>query len=312
MATVNLANITQKGTSAAFNHAIASYPSIWDKYCMNTPSTAGSETYVWPGFLPEPREMLHGRDLQGIMDFTYNVENKEYELSFKIARKTVEDDQHAMIAMRIAEAAQVWAMWKDYLFSFMVYEGDSTTAYATAFDALAFNADTRTIGGSANIDNKLADTSITTAASPTSTEVLSTVRQCLNSMWRFQDDKGRPMTAAAMQQVRVIIPPEFQRAFLEAFNSTVISQSDNPWGRQIGEFDISPFLQATGTDTAFWVCGVGAPRKPYIYQERTPLEIIVYNSTNDVAENNGTKVLCRQRFVFAYGEPRYCVRMDIS
>lgn len=312
MATSVFANITQKGISAAFTHAMSTVPQVWDKHCMQVPSTSKVQTYAWPGFLPKPREFINMRETQGIIDFTYDVTDKVYELTFAIDRVSQEDDQESQIQMRIAEAAQTWATYKDELFAFLVYEGDGTTAVGPAFDALAFHADTRTIGASANIDNLVADSNPSSATAPTATEFLFSMRLALNQIWRFQDDKGRPMTTLAMQNIRCIIPPEYHRAAVEAFNSTIISNSDNPWGRGLAEFDVLPYLQASGTDDSFWVNAIGAPRMPFIYQERTPLEIIVDSDAAHVAKEDKLNVYVRQRFIFAYGEPRYSVRLNLT
>lgn len=311
MATNIFSNITQKGTIANFMQAMANTPTIWEEHVQRVSSTAASEQYVWPGFLPVPREFLSGRNFQGIIDFTYTVTNGEFEMSFLIDRKSMEDDQHGMINSRIQEAAEAWATFKDFQFiTELLVEGDTLT---TTFDGTAFHTDTRTIGGSANIDNASTTVAAADDSVPTSAEFLTVLNTMMSTMSRYQDDQGRPFTATAMNNLRMIVPPEFVRAATEGVNSTLIGGGNsNPWGLNIVEIDSTPYMPAIGTDTAMYLEAVGSNRRPFIYQERTPLEIVVFNGANDVVENNGVKVLTRQRYKFAFGEPRYSIRHDFT
>lgn len=309
MATINLANITSRGTKAVFLEKMATAPNVYQKHCMIVPSDAPDENYVWPGMLPVPREMISGRNLQGIMDFTFTVTNKTYEMSFKIARETYEDDRHGMLNSRITQMAEIWSTYKDSLFATLLSEGDTLT---TTYDATAFHHATRTVGASAAIDN-LRTTAVATTGYPTAAEVLLGLADNIGALARYQDDKGRPgYNAIAMQKLAAVVPPEHERGFVEAMNSTLLSSSDNPWGYQLVEVDVLPYLPAITTDDAYYLSALGAERKPFLCQERTPLEVIVYSSADDIAENDGLKVLSRERFRMGYGEFRRNVRHDYS
>lgn len=302
MATNYFANITTKGTIAQFHQAMETAPNIWRNHTMEIPSDAATETHVWAGTLPIPREFISGRNFQGIRDFTYDVANKTYELSYIIDRESMEDDRHGLINKRTAEAAEVWATFKDSQFATLLTNGDSSTE---TYDGTSFFDATRTIGASAALDN--IDTSaISNNNHATPTEAGIATEQALGLFAGYQDDQGRAgYNSQASTKLRVIGHPQYLRGFLELFESAFISQSDNPWGKGLGEFDPLPYLTAADLQVFFTV--VGSTRKPFIYQERTPLEIIVFNNKNDVAENNGVMVLCRQRYRLAYGEFRRCI-----
>jgi len=309
MATINLSNITDRGTKAVFLEKMATAPNVYEKHCMMVPSDAPDEQYVWPGLLPVPREMISGRNLQGIMDFTFTVTNKTYEMSFIINRETLEDDRHGMLNSRIQQMAEVWATYYDYLFAALLSEGDTLT---DTYDGSAFHHGTRTVGASAAIDN-LRTSAVSTTGYPTAAEVLLGLQDNLAAMSRYQDDKGRPgYNALAMRRMAAIIPPEYERGFSEAINSTLLSSSDNPWGKGLIEFDVLPYLPAVTTDDAYYLSAIGAERKPFLFQKRDELEVVVYNDGKDIAENDGLKVLSRQRFRFGYGEFRRNVRHDYT
>jgi len=302
MATNFFANITQKGTLAQFSQAMETAPNVWKQHVMTIPSDAATETLVWAGTLPIPREFISGRNFGGIRDFTFDIINKTYELSYIIDRESMEDDRHGLINQRTAEAAEVWATFKDSQFATLLEDGDSDT---TTFDGTSFFDATRTIGASVALDN-IDTTNITTTTAPTSTEAGAAIHANMILLATMQDDQGRDgYNAIAMQKLRVIGHPQYQRAFQELFESTEISNSSNPWGMGLGEFDPLPYL--TASSVQHFTTAIGSKRMPFIYQERTGLEIVVFNGQNDVAENNGVMVLCRQRYLLAYGDPRRCI-----
>jgi phage major head subunit gpT-like protein len=305
------ANITQKGTESDFHQALELQPNIWENHVMRIDSTAASEQLVWPGFLPEPREFINGRNLVGIRDFTYTVTNKTYELSFMIDRESMEDDQHSMINMRISEGAEVWAGFKDSQFATLLINGESATLGIDTLDSSAFHLATRTIGASGTIDNT--DTAaISSDNDPTLAQCQTAIKGIITKMDRFLDDTGdRPFNAGARSQKRLVIPTEYVRRFRETVNAALVGGGDsNPYFENICELD--ELLYLTDADNAVYMSYVGSTRKPFIYQERTPLEIIVRNEPGEVAENDGVLVLCRQRYRLGYGDPRRNLRYDFT
>lgn len=299
--------LRNKGATAAFNEALATIPSVWQNHCMNVPSTTNAETFVFPGYLPVPREFVDSRSFQGMRDFTFTLTNNTYELSLIINRTHWEDDQKALIRARISEAAEAWATFKDSLFATLLTNGN--VSGNNGFDGTTFHTDTRTIGASANIDNNTTSAA-TTGTIPTAAELLAEMAIIKALMWRYEDDQGRPFNNGAISKLRLVVPPSYERACLEAFTSTLLGGgNDNPFGKNLAEFDVLPYL--TG-DTEMWVNAVGSSRLPFIYQERTPLEVIVLDDAASVAEADGVKLLTRQRFIFGYGEPRRSVLHTFS
>lgn len=289
-----------KGVEAAFHQKMDAIPQVWPNHCQTLNATTEVMPYAFPGFLPNPREFISGRQFQGILDFTFNVTNKEYELSFAIPRKYFEDDQTGLINARIMEAAEVWAVFKDVQFTTLLT--DANVAGSNAWDGTVFHTDTRTIGSSANIDNNLTSAAAT-GTIPTAAEFIAAVGTARATMVRYQDDTGRAsFNVAAITKLRTIIPPTYRQAAMEAVNSTLLGGGNsNPFGQGLTEIDELPHL--TG-DAEMWISAVGSERMPFIFAPRTQLEIVVNQSTEDVAKNNAIEVYCRQRYVFTYGEPR--------
>jgi phage major head subunit gpT-like protein len=308
MATTVLPNVIVKGVSRLFHQAMEATPTIWDKHCSIYNSTTAVENYAFPGFMPEPREFISGRHIQGLMDFTYAVTNKEYELSIIIQRKLFEDDQTGLVAERITEMAEAWATYKDKQFADLLTNGN--VAGNLGFDGTLFHTDTRTIGSSANIDNNTTS-NIGDTSAVTSSEFLLDLAVIKGTMLRYQDDQGRAgYNANAINNLRVVIAPPHEGGVRQALNASFITEGSTPAGSRenvfkgMAEFDVLPYLSG---DTECWFNAVGAARKPFIYQERTPLEIVVMDDDKNVAYHNGVVVLARQRYVMTYGDPRRSV-----
>ncbi len=302
--------ITQRGVNAAFMEAIDAAPNVWDTHTTKVDSKVPSELYTWLGTVPEPREHLGARIFQQFNEFSFTVENNSYELSFIIDRDSFADDSQNAAQNRIAEVAEAWANYKDSLFAAILAAGPTST---DTFSGDAFYKDTHVVGQAtaATLDNLLTHDA-TDHDAPTSAEILTTLNACLVALHRMVTDKDtQGFNRGAMTRVRAIIKPEFERAFTEALESTQIGSSSNPWGLGLIEgFDVMPDI-AAGTDI-FYVNALGAKRGPFYYQQREPLEIQVLNGADDVAENHGVKVLCYERFRFAFGEFRRSISQTLT
>lgn len=302
--------ITQRGVNAAFMEAIDTAPEVWDAHTTKVDSKVPSELYTWLGTVPQPREHLGSRLWQQFNEFSFTVENNSYELSFIIDRDSFDDDSQNAAQKRIAEVAEAWANYKDALFAALLVAGATST---DTFSGDAFYKDTHAIGQAtaATLDNLLT-AAITAAATPTSAEILTALNADLVALHRMVTDKDTEgFNRGAMTRVRAIIKPEYERAFTEALESTQIGSSSNPWGLGLIEgFDVLPDL-ASGTHISY-INALGSPRGPFYYQQRKPLEIQVLNGADDVAENHGVKVLCYERFRFAYGEPRRSISQTFT
>ncbi len=308
MATNIFANITAQGTKAIFTNAMNNAPSVWDKHSQTITSDGPSEQHVWMGMVPEPRLFVSGRSFVGLRDFTLTLVNNEYEMSFIIDQNSLEDDKHGLLPKRVAEAGNLWATFHDSVFGTLMIQGENDNA----FDGTSFHNATRTIGNSGAIDNT-GTANIGDPNAPSLGELQIAFKEMMQQMHRYADDTGRTAyNTLAMTKLRMIIPPELEARAVEMIASELISSgSSNPFYKNKAEIDVLPYL--TDADNAVYLSAVGDPnRMPVVYQERTPLQVEVFNSSADVADNHGLKFLARQRFVFGYGEPRRSFRYDFT
>lgn len=305
--------VTERGVKSTFLEAMSQAPNVYLNHCEVVPSDAPDEKYVWLGAVPVPRQLLGSRKFQQFNEFSHTVTNLGYELSFIIDRDSFADDQVGSIQGRIAEVAETYAHFKDSQFGALLIAGESST---DTFDGTSFHDATRTIGASAAIDNT--NTSdITDVNSPTSIELMAALEVAIETMTRYEDDQGRTgFNGTAMNTLRCVIPPEQRRAFTEVLNSTLIISGSgaaavsNAWANGLTDFDV--LVNLTDADNAFYLSALGGARKPFYFQQRENLEVVVMNDTNDVALNHGVKVLLYERYRFAYGDPRRNLRHDFT
>lgn len=296
--------LRNKAAKATFHQRMESMPQFWQNHCQQETSETNTENYAFPGMLPIPQEFLSSRSIQGMADFNFDLANEEFELSLVINRKHWEDDQTGLINARIGELAEAWGTFNNSRFTTLLTNGN--VAGNTGFDGVVFHGDSRTIGASGTIDNNLtaaaAQTGTGLTTTPTTAELLEQLQVIKATMGRYGDDKGRPFNDAALAKMRVVIPPEYERPFMEATQSTLIGGgNDNPFGKGIAEFDVSNYLSGS---TEMFVQLVASERMPFIYQKRTELEIVILDDVANVALHNGVLVLTRIRDRFGYGEPR--------
>lgn len=307
MATNIFANITARGTSAVFKNAMAQAPNVWENHVLKVPSDTPDEQHVWMGMTPVPREFVSGRSFQGMRDFTFNLTNKEYELSFIIDQNSVEDDKHGLINTRVSEAALVWSTFKDSLLATLIQDGDGTNQ-GNAYDGNTFFNATRTLGSSGTIDN--IDTSnITTTTAPTLLEAQAAFTQARVLFWGYNDDQGRAGYATdAMNNMRLICDPQYEARFTEMNEAQLTERGGDTnvfFKGKLASIDVLPYL--TNADVQIYFTVSTPTRAPFIYQERTPLQVEVFTDSASVADNHGLKVLVRQRFRLGYGEFRYAI-----
>lgn len=308
MATNVFRRITQRGTESVFQEKLDLLPQKWDRFAQTIQSDAPDEEHVWMGNVPNPRQFLHQRNLVGISDFTYNVANQTYELSFKIDRTSMEDDRHGLGTTRIAQAAQVWGAFKDVQFAAMMNAGQTDTGY----DGVSFFNDSHVVGSSTP-DNKLYDSATTTTpTNPSVAEMKVFLRTLMLYLKGVQDDTGREgYNSAAMSEVVVMADQRYEVALTETIAAMLTgSGASNPYFQNLADIIINEYLGTT--NEYIYIAALGdKTRMPIIYQERTPLEVVVLNSADHIAEHDGVSVLCRQRYRLAFGEFRRIAQLEL-
>jgi phage major head subunit gpT-like protein len=117
MAIVTPAFITslRTGFSKAFQDALATAPSDWQKVATLVPSSSASNTYGWLSKFPTLREWVGDRVVKNMAAQAYQVQNKLYESTVSVKRTDIEDDNVGIYTPLFAEMGRAAATHPDRL-----------------------------------------------------------------------------------------------------------------------------------------------------------------------------------------------------
>ncbi len=172
-------------------------------------STTDTESYNWLGAVPQMKEWLDERQVGGLYPFNYSLKNRDWEDTIEVNRNTIEDDRLGIIRPRVQELAIEAAMHPDRLAIQALIDGTTDLA----FDSVAFFANTRVLGESANIDNILTGTGTTVA------QLQTDLAAARSAMRLFQDEFGRPRNLVGDT---IICHPDIEQLFYQALNAHLL------------------------------------------------------------------------------------------
>jgi phage major head subunit gpT-like protein len=284
----------------------------WDKLCRMTTSATNQNTYGTFGSTPIMQDVTKKELItDSLIHYSYTLPNKTFKAGVPVKRAALEDDQFGEISEAIKAMGSESASHPGRLVWKLLTDGTSTstsTASGAAFDGLAFFADTRVLGGSANIDNLAAGSGVTSANLITD---LTTNRA---TMQRFQDDKGIVMNTIPNT---IVCPPELVATFWVALNTdqTLAAAPMVPQGNQTGfsKAGYTVIGNALLTDTNDWYLlhiGEGS-KKPFIYQERvkTTFESMTDPNSEMAIKLDEYLYSARGRYAVGFGDPRLAIKI---
>ena len=280
-------------------------PNLWQKLCTVIQSNGSSETYKFLGSHPMPRQWGTGRIERGLNVGSFTVTNDEYELTYSVDRKELEDDQTGQIRLKIQSMAASVARHNDYLLSLLINDGHST-GYKSYDDQIFFSA-AHTEGGSGTQDNDLTDSTITTPSAMTTTEMQSVLRQMLVAMAGFKDDQGNKVAFSSSGLV-LVVPPGQYPAAMEAVKARQILGTDN----MMSTMDVVMLSLLSSTDTVY-LFKTDDVIKPFILQQRSPLEFASQEKESEKGfQTNRYQYGTYERKVMTYGAWQNAVRMIVT
>jgi phage major head subunit gpT-like protein len=293
-----------------FNNALfdaAQNAAPWMELAREIQSTTKTENHSWLGTVPKMVDTGQ-RDLEvsNLLAFSYAIENKTWKSGFEVERADFEDDKLNMVPPKITALGQEAARHPGELIMTLPVDN------GLAFDAVAWIADTRVIGSSANIDNNKASLGSGTTIAGFQAD-LADARSLLR---RFQDDKGRPMNSVGNT---IMVPPQLEQLAYQSLLVTfpaaaptvaaVIPATVDGVIRVNGyAIYVNPFL----TDANDWyLMAVDGSRKPFVYQTRIApaLEGITSPNTETGVIRDRFVYTARARYNVGYGDPRLVVRI---
>jgi phage major head subunit gpT-like protein len=90
-------------------------PVFYRQLALEVPSSTSENRYPWMASIPKVREWLGERVLHGVAARAYTLANRKFELSIKLERDRIEDNQIALFTPTLQLFAQEVAKWPDDL-----------------------------------------------------------------------------------------------------------------------------------------------------------------------------------------------------
>jgi phage major head subunit gpT-like protein len=255
-------------------------------------SDSNLETYGWMGETPAVREFLTEREVRGMSETSYVVQNKEWEATIGVKRTDIEDDKLGALPTRIKGLAARAKAHADKLM-FQTLENGSSATLGLCYDGTAFFGNSHTARGeqTAAQDNLLA--SAGTSVANLKTDLGAAIAQ----MRGFVDEAGEPFNPV-LGELAVVAPPALEFPFREVLNASFSADATNVY-QGAAKLVIAPHL----TDAADWyLLHLGGIIKPLIFQNRSAIE---FEALEAGTESNFMRGLnyygTRGRYNMAYG-----------
>lgn len=234
-------------------------------------SDQGSETYAWLGQAPAMREWLGGRSAKDLREFSFRVDNKEFEASIEVTVPELRRAKSDAIGMRIRDLAARVNAYPYKLLTTLIVAGESTACYDGQF---FFDTD------HAEHDSGTQDNDLTYAAAsgttPTVDEMRGAILQSVQKMYGFKDDRGEPINEN-VTQFGIMVPMLYWPQAVEAVNLATVAAGGQNLLQNMPNvtFQVIPNvrLDAAGWTTKMATFALDGEVKPFILQEELPLHV---------------------------------------
>jgi phage major head subunit gpT-like protein len=305
---VSAANLIalQRTYNALFRQSLEGAAPLWSMVAMEAMSTHKQEVYQWLGRVPQMREWVDEKVVQGLSGFQYTITNLDYEMTIGVDRNDIEDDSLGLYPARFQEMGQKAQFHPDKLLSAARIAGTSTVCY----DNVNFYATTHSEGSSGAQSNLLSGSGVAVA------DLSDDFYASRAALMKYKDDKGEPfiepavLVAASMNNAAPFIVtchPDLWGAFDVLFNSQLLSNSTNTLYRAARIIPDSRLTDANDWYLDF----AGGIIKPFIKQTRkvpTLVSLTDPNNTESVFNTRVFKYGVESRGAIAYGLWQYSVK----
>lgn len=241
-----------------------------DDLAMRIESSDANEDYGWLGNVPGLHEFVGGRRLEELKEYSFRIDNKDYESSIRVQRKDMRRDKMGMIQRRVDQFGGRVMGHPAKLLSALIVAAESSVCYDGQY---FFDTDHKDRNETAQSNDIGASAASPTA--PTAAEMTTAIMKAVQAMYTFTDDQGEPTNQSATKFL-VMVPVPFMAAALEAVTSLLGSGGATallPALKQAGKIDIgvqvNPRLSWT---TKFAVFRTDGEVKPFILQQEYDAE----------------------------------------
>jgi phage major head subunit gpT-like protein len=281
----------QQSFNALFQRSMMGVSPIWPLVAMEIQSVHAAEIHQWLGRVPQMREWVDTKQVDGLHGFQFTITNKDYESTLGVNRNHIVDDMLGLYLPRIQEMGLRAATHPDKLLSAARVAGAATVCY----DGQFFYDTDHSEGDSGTQSNLLTGSGVTTA------NLATDFRAARAAMLKLKDDRGEPLIESAMLLDRanppfvVTCPPDLQGHFEELLNATMLNNTSN-----VLQNAARLVVDVRLADTNDWYLDyVGNVVKPFINQTR---QAPMFVSLTD--PNSSERVFMQKEFLYGVEERR--------
>lgn len=180
-----------------------------------------TEKHRWLGVVPKPREHFGPRHAQPLNNFSFDVTNKDFELTIPFSKHDWNRDKSGQIREKGGEAAMSWEdHWIDRAVTMI-------EANPTCYDGVALFSASHSSGDSGTQKNLLTSSEVgaldvTSVTAVTVTEAAAIMAGVSANMRGLKDDKGRPTNQSA-REFLFVVPTAIADPFFQAVNLQLYS-----------------------------------------------------------------------------------------
>lgn len=235
---------------------------------VSTPfdSNEESETYKFLGQVAAMREWEGGRQARQLMTKGMTITNVHYEQTLEIPTVDIRRDKTGQIMVRVDDMAVRYHQHWESLMTTLIENGTSTDCYDGQF---FFDTDhSEDDSGTQNNDvtsSEVAALDVTTATTPTATEMEGAILSVITHMLTFKDNAGEPMNATARKFLVMCPPTTIYSSAVGAVKNVVINNNSNTLQNMGIEVNVACNPRLTWTDS-FAIFRTDSPVKPLIRQ----------------------------------------------
>lgn len=303
MATVIDTGLTTSAIKGTFFSTLKKVKPIWKELATVVKSNSSAENYRWLGTVPQMREWGSGRVAKGLRSESYSVENHKYEATIEVDRDELADDQLGQIMIRIKELAYRAATHPDKLLANLLEHGDEQ-GY-NSYDGVSFFS-TNHKGGDGSIQSNDITLDVSNIYDVTDDEFADSYKRAVQTMLSYKDDQGEPLNVD-LGRLIALVPAGLWYQAKKALTADMVGSSTNILS---GEAKVIVFPRLTD-QTRWYLCRVDLPVRPFIFQDREPLEFSVLAEGSEEAFKREKYLYgVRARYALAYGYWQYCVRVS--
>ncbi|MGD9539085.1 MAG: Mu-like prophage major head subunit gpT family protein [Alphaproteobacteria bacterium] len=121
------------GFSTAFQNGLGQHVAQWSRVASQVSSTTRENEYGWIGQIPNVREWIGPRQVQNLAAHDYAIKNRKFELTVRVKKDDVEDDNLGMYGPMFTELGRSVAAHPDQLVWSLLAAGFSTACYDGQF-----------------------------------------------------------------------------------------------------------------------------------------------------------------------------------